>query len=96
MSIHSRKEHLSSEHKRHISEGNKGKKHSIEAVNKTREGHFKPILNIETGKEYPYISLAAQEYGVSVTAISNVLRGKAQTCRECHWKYIGEKINELP
>ena len=82
--------HLTEEHKLHISQGNKGKKHSKEAVDKTRKGHFKPILNVETQREYEYISIAAEELGVSVTAISNVLRGKAQTCKGFHWVYKGE------
>lgn len=79
--------HLLEEHKVRISKGNRGKKHSKEAVERTRKGHFKPIINIDTNKEYEYISQAAEELGVSVTAISNVLRGKALTCSGYHWKY---------
>lgn len=82
---------LTEEHKKNISKGNKGKKHSKEAIDKTRQGHFKAVVNVETGKEYECILQAAQEYGVSCTAISNVLRGKAHTCCGYHWKYKEKK-----
>lgn len=81
------KKHHSDLSKQKISLANKGKKHSLEAVNKTREGHFKPIINITTGVEYPNIKSASMFYNVSNTAISNVLRGKAKTCAGCVWKY---------
>ena len=83
--------HLSDEHKARISAGNKGKKHSIDAISRTQQAHFKPILNIETQKIYESISKASEELGVSCTAISNVLRGKAKTCKGYHWEYIKEK-----
>lgn len=83
--------HLSNEHKARISVGNKGKKHSIDAIKKTQQAHFKPILNIETQKTYNSILHASKELGVSCTAISNVLRGKTKTCKGYHWEYIKEK-----
>lgn len=43
----------------------------------------------ETGAEFEAISYAAQECGVSFTAVSNACRGVRPTAAGFHWEYVG-------
>lgn len=38
--------------------------------------------------KYASIKEAAEAHGVTITAISNCLRGKSKTCAGCKWQYI--------
>jgi len=75
--------HHSDETKQKIAEARTGTKQSREQVLKKSKG----VLCVETGKLYDSITDAARAYGVSVYAVSNVLRGKSQTAAKHHWKY---------
>lgn len=75
--------HHSEDTKSKISKANSGKKRSKEQ----KEKISKPIICIETGEIYLSITEAADKHGVTIGAISRVLRGKSKTCCGLHWSY---------
>lgn len=76
--------HLSEETKKKIGDANRGRK----KTEKELEASSKKVVCVETGEIYPSISSAARNNGVSLHAISNVLRGKARTSAGFHWEYL--------
>lgn len=75
--------HHSESAKEKIGNANKGRKRTEEQRLKCA----KQVLCVETGEIFPSITDAAKVYSVSIHAISNVLRGKAKTCKKLHWRY---------
>ena len=80
--------HLSNETKRKLSEAKKGTKKSLEARLKVS----KKVQCVETGEIFNSITFAAEKYGVSIYAISKVLRGKAETSCKMHWIYYESEV----
>jgi group I intron endonuclease len=52
--------------------------------------NFKPIMCIETGEAFPSIKEAAKKMGVTPGFLTNVLKGRKQTAKGCHFKFIGK------
>lgn len=75
--------HHSDSTKEKIGNANRGRKRTEEQRLKCA----RPVSCVETGEIFPSITDAAKAYGVSIYAISNVLRGKAKTCQKRHWRY---------
>lgn len=86
--------HLSEEHKRKISEFNKGR-----FVGRPRpEGSGrkpKQVLCVETGEVFDSIADAARAKGLYniKTRISSVCKGKANICGGYHWKYYESSVS---
>lgn len=53
----------------------------------------RPIICLETNKEYPTARAAELDTGISFKSISNVVRGKSKTAGGFHWKYVDEDLN---
>lgn len=77
------------ETKRKIGNANRGKIRTQEQKDKIS----KKIVCVETGEVYRSISEAALRHGVSIHAISNVLRGKTKTSACLHWVYAETEVN---
>lgn len=77
---------LSEEAKKKIGDANRGRVRTREE----RLKHSKKVICVETGIVYPSITEAAEEYGVSIHAISKALNGKAETSCKKHWKFYVE------
>ena len=60
------------------------------AKQKISKANAIPVMCIETGKIYQSTTLAAQEYGVSSSAINKCARGVFHTCAGMHWKYLDD------
>ena len=45
----------------------------------------KPVLCIDTGLIYASLTDAAEDVGVTVTALSSCLRGKTNSCKGMSW-----------
>lgn len=75
--------HLSESAKQKISRANKGKVRTEEQRLKCA----KKVLCVETGEIFQSATDAASSCGVTVSAISRVLRGKSNTCKSLHWRY---------
>lgn len=73
----------SEERKAKISLGNRGKKRSAAFVEKCK----KSVLCVETGEVYASVSDTARDLSVSISAISNVLRGKSNSCKGFSFVY---------
>jgi len=52
--------------------------------------NFKPIVCIETGEIFPSIKEAAEKMGITPGFLTNVLKGRKQTAKGCHFKFIGK------
>lgn len=85
---------MSEEAKRKSSEAHKGKTPwnkdggiSDEQKNKIREKNSKRIICIETGEVFASISDASVHIGVTVTAVSNCLKGRTNRAGGYHWRY---------
>ena len=85
---------MSEEAKRKSSEAHKGKPawnkgtHLSEAEkNKIRERNSKSIVCIETGKIFASLTDASTYLGVTITAVSNCLKGKTKRVGGYHWRY---------
>lgn len=76
--------HLSEETRSKLSAACKGKKQTREVALKSA----KQVFCIETGEVFESITDAAKKYGVTISAISRVLRGKAKTSAKLHWEYL--------
>lgn len=48
----------------------------------------KPVLNVDTGKEYISISEAARDTGYAVATISDCCNGKYQTVNGQRWRFV--------
>ena len=80
-------QHYSSETRLKMSESHKGTNHSAETRKKIGESNAKAIICVETGILYSSITEASKSIGVTIGAISCVLRGKSKTSGGYHWKY---------
>lgn len=88
--------HLSEDHRRKISLGLKGLKHSDESKLKYKavatKLRGKAVRCIETNIIYPSIAEAARANNIHHTAIMHVLKGNHKTAASYHWEYV-EKVN---
>lgn len=84
-------QHYSSETRLKMSESHKGTNHSAETRKKIGESNAKAIICVETGILYSSITEASKSIGVTIGAISCVLRGKSKTSGGYHWKYAEEQ-----
>lgn len=75
--------HHSEETRAKISAARAGTQRPMEARLKTS----KKVVCVESGEVFDSITFAAERYGVTIGAISRVLCGKNQTCRNLHWEY---------
>lgn len=55
----------------------------------------KPVLCIDTGLIYASLTDAAEDVGVTVTALSNCLRGKTNSCKGMSWCFVQESANHI-
>lgn len=55
----------------------------------------KPVLCIDTGLIYASLTDAAEDIGVSVTALSSCLRGKTNSCKGMSWCFVKESANHI-
>jgi len=59
---------------------------------KSRQGahhpHARRVRCVETGREFPTVSLAAQELGLSSGKIVGVCKGRRTTAGGFHWEYV--------
>ena len=55
----------------------------------------KPVLCIDTGLIYASLTDAAEDIGVSVTALSSCLRGKTNSCNGMSWCFVKESANHI-
>ena len=85
---------MSEEAKRKSSESHKGKtpwnkdgRISEEQKSKIREKNSKSIVCIETGEVFTSISDASCHIGVTITAVSNCLKGRTKRAGGYHWRY---------
>lgn len=74
--------HHTEETKRKLAEAHIGKP----APQASIEKHQKKVLCVETGVIYNSITEAAMQNGVTITAISRVLRGEGKTSAGYHWE----------
>lgn len=85
-----------------LKEINTGKKHTEETKKKLREGNAwkgrfgkdhnrsKPILCIETNKQYGSIHEASRDIGSTASNICSVLNGRRKTTKGLTFKYLGD------
>ena len=57
----------------------------------TSASHFKPVINIETGKIYESVKAASLDTNIGRDAIANCCRGVSKTSGGYHWKFIDIK-----
>lgn len=55
----------------------------------------KPVLCIDTGLIYASLTDAAEDVGVTVTALSRCLRGKTNSCKGMSWCFVKESANHI-
>lgn len=55
----------------------------------------KPVLCIDTGLIYASLTDAAEDVGVTVTALSSCLRGKTNSCKRMSWCFVKESANHI-
>ena len=55
---------------------------------KTAQSSYRKVRNIDTGIVYESITKATSELGLSRTAISNCLNGRAKTAGGYHWEFV--------
>ena len=55
----------------------------------------KPVLCIDTGLIYASLTDAAEDVGVTVTALSSCLRGKTNSCKGMSWCFVKESANHI-
>ena len=55
----------------------------------------KPVLCIDTGLIYASLTDAADDVGVTVTALSSCLRGKTNSCKGMSWCFVKESANHI-
>lgn len=67
---------FSEEHKRKLSEANKGKRHS------------KKVLCVETGEVFESMIEAQRQTGIAQSNISNACTGKYKTTGGYHWQFM--------
>ena len=60
---------------------------SQENIQKIKEANSKPIICVETNVVYSSITEASQSIGVTITAVSNCLKGKTKQSGGYHWRY---------
>lgn len=51
-------------------------------------GHYKKVMNIETGQVFNSMVDAAKEYGVAVTSVWQAVRNPTWKCCGYHWKAV--------
>lgn len=72
----------------------RGKKRGIEFSNALSERKSKSVICNETGKVYKSIAKASEDIGVSRTAITNMLHGRAKTCQGYTFAFTEGKSDE--
>lgn len=50
--------------------------------------HMRSVRCIDIDQIYPSLKEAAETFGVRVTALSNCLKGRSQTCAGHRWEYV--------
>ena len=55
----------------------------------------KPVLCIDSGLIYASLTDAAEDVGVTVTALSSCLRGKTNSCKGMSWCFVKESANHI-
>lgn len=55
----------------------------------------KPVLCIDTGLIYASLTDAAEDVGVTVTALGSCLRGKTNSCKGMSWCFVKESANHI-
>lgn len=85
---------FSEEHRRKISEAKKGQpsywkgKHITDQMReRIRESSSKKVVRIEDEKTFSSMKEASEAVGVSLSAISNCLKGKTKQAGGFHWKF---------
>lgn len=78
----------SEEVKLKMSIAKKGKKQNEEHIIKRVKKCRKPIICCELNKIFPSIKQAGEYFNISITSISNCLRGRTKTANGYHWKYL--------
>ena len=88
---------LSEEHKKHIGEGVKGEKngmygknHTEEAKQKMSEARGTKVICLETKEIYPSAQAASKAIGLSISAVGQVICGKAKTSGGFHWMKLDD------
>lgn len=84
------KKHLSEEHKRKISESEKGKKIKDESIRKTAEANMIAVICLNTGEIFNSITEASKKMNVDGSAISKCCRGKRKNTKGLRWSYYTE------
>lgn len=77
----------SEETKRKISEAGKGRKSTLEAIQKRKDSVIKPVICVETQKVYESAVEAGRRTGTNPTAICMCCRGKRNKAGGFRWAY---------
>ena len=73
-----------------ISRAEHNREHAIKICANTdvyNIGPARPVICIETGELFSSVSAAARQYGIHISHICDVCKGKLHTCGGLHWKY---------
>ena len=92
---------FSEERRKNLWRANRGKKQSVEDVEKraaplrgkTRKNFntfSKPVFCVETGRIFASVKIAAESVGITPCFLSKVLHGKKKTAGGYHWKFAKE------
>ncbi|MBP3801436.1 MAG: hypothetical protein J6I85_05400 [Clostridia bacterium] len=74
-----------------IAEKHRGKKLSKERIEEMRKRNSKPVICLETNKEYNSLFEAQQETGIDRSSIGKVCSGKMNSAGGFHWYFKGNK-----
>lgn len=101
--------HLSEEHKRILSEANKGTKKSPVTLDRMRKAQSnrsaetrkrqsdsqdkRPVICVETGEVFEGVAIAARSKSLSDSNISACCKGKRKTTGGFHWEYVEGHAN---
>lgn len=73
---------------RKIGEANRGRKHRPESIEKIRVAQpSKPVINLDTGREYDSVQSAAAACDLNPSHIVKVCKGTRNTTGGYHWAY---------
>lgn len=71
-----------------IGKANLGRKHRQESIEKIRAAQPKrPVVDIDTGTEYPSIMAAARARGIDPSHLAAACRGRRKSAGGCRWAY---------
>lgn len=74
-----------------IAEKHRGKKLSKECIEEMRKRNSKPVICLETNKEYNSLFEAQQKTGIDKSSIGKVCSGKMNSAGGFHWYFKGDK-----